>query len=105
MCITKKELEKKVEEIRSLKALKEQTEQEIKSLENEVIAFLVETEECKTTDKKGNPILQYIGTDYKATYAERSRENVNKEKVKAILSKEEFEKVLSKSHYNVLTIK
>lgn len=33
MCITKKELEKKIEEMRSLKALKEETENEIKALE------------------------------------------------------------------------
>ena len=34
MCITKKELEKKIEEMRSLKALKEDTENEIKALEH-----------------------------------------------------------------------
>ena len=34
MCITKKELEKKIEEMRSLKALKEETENEIKALEH-----------------------------------------------------------------------
>lgn len=66
MCIVKSELENKVHEIKSLKMLKEETENAIKALELEVIAFLQETEECKTTDKNGKEILQYIGSDYKA---------------------------------------
>lgn len=33
MCITKNELEKKIEELRSLKALKEETENELKPYE------------------------------------------------------------------------
>ena len=40
MTITVEELNKKVAEIRSLKMLKEETEEAIKSLESEVIAFL-----------------------------------------------------------------
>ncbi|MCM1048696.1 MAG: hypothetical protein NC433_09735 [Clostridiales bacterium] len=57
MCISKEELNKKVAEIRSLKALKEETENAIKALENEVIDFLQETEECQAVNKKGEPIL------------------------------------------------
>ena len=38
MCITRAELEKKIEELRSLKALKEETENELKALEHEVIS-------------------------------------------------------------------
>lgn len=68
--------------IRSLKALREETENAIKALEMEVISFLQETEECRTTDKNGKEILQYIGSDYKATYSEQSRETVDKEAVK-----------------------
>lgn len=37
MCITRNELEKKIEELRSLKALKEETENELKALEHEVM--------------------------------------------------------------------
>lgn len=44
MCILKSELEKKVQEIRSLKTLREETENAIKALELEVITFLQETE-------------------------------------------------------------
>ena len=104
MCISKVELDKKVAEIRSLKTLKEETENEIKALENEVISFLEETEECQTTNKKGEPMLQYIGSDYKATYAWQSREMVNKEEVKKILSDTEYQKVSKISTYPVLRI-
>jgi len=102
--MSREELNKKIAEIRSLKALKEETENEIKALENEVIDFLQETEECQTTNKKGEPILQYIGADYKATYAWQSRETVNKDEVKKILSDDEYQKVSKISTYQVLRI-
>lgn len=105
MCIVKSELENKIHEIKSLKMLKEETENAIKALELEVITFLQETEECKTTDKSGKEILQYIGSDYKATYSEQTRETVDKDAVKKILSTEEYEKVRKESHFNVLRIK
>lgn len=44
MCITRAELEKKIEELRSLKALKEETENELKALEYEVISYMKENE-------------------------------------------------------------
>lgn len=105
MCIAKSELEMKVHEIKSLKMLKEETENAIKALELEVIGFLQETEECKTTDKNGKEILQYIGSDYKATYSEQTRKTVDKDAVKKILSEEEFDKVRKESRFNVLRIK
>lgn len=40
MCIARTELENKVHEIKSLKMLKEETENAIKALELEVITFL-----------------------------------------------------------------
>lgn len=88
-----------------LENIKEETENTIKALEFEVITFLQETEECKTTDKNGKEILQYIGSDYKATYSEQVRETIDKEAVKKILSTEEFEKVRKESHFNVLRIR
>lgn len=105
MCITKIELEKKIEELRSLKALKEETESEIRALENSIIEFLNDTEECETTDKKGKPIRQYIGTDYKATYSMQTRENVKKEEVKKLLTDKQYEQCISKSSFGVLRIK
>lgn len=53
MCITRAELNKTVSELKSLKMLKEETEAEIRALENSIIEFLNDTEECETTDKKG----------------------------------------------------
>ena len=42
MCIKKVELESKVQELRSLKALKEETENELKAIEREIISYMVE---------------------------------------------------------------
>ena len=52
MCCTKKELESKVTEIRELKMMKEENENQIKAVESDVIGFLVENEECESMDKK-----------------------------------------------------
>ena len=64
MCITTKEMNEKVAEIRSLKALRQETEDAIKALENEVIEFLNETEECLTENKREN---QYYGISVQTT--------------------------------------
>lgn len=105
MCMTKSELDKAIEELRGLKALKEETEQEIREAEKAIIEFLNETAECEATDKNGKPIRQYIGSDYKATYAMQTRENVNKEAVKKLLDAKQFESVTTKSTFGVLRIK
>ena len=42
MCIKKVELESKVQELRSLKTLKEETENELKAIEREIISYMVE---------------------------------------------------------------
>lgn len=105
MCITKSELEKKVQELRSLKTLKEETEAEIREVESAIIDFLNEMEECKAISKNGKPIRQYIGTDYKATYSMQTRENVNKEAVKKLLDAEQFASVRTESTFGVLRIR
>lgn len=105
MCISREELNGKISDIRELKMMKEEIENQIKAIESDVIGFLTETEECEATDKKGNPIRQYIGTDFKATYAPQSRETVDKDKVKKLLSAEQFEEVSKISIFKVLRIK
>lgn len=105
MCIKKSELESKVNELRSLKILKEETENEIRALESSIIEFLQETEECQTMNKEGKPILQYIGLDFKATYAEQERKNVDRDAVEKLLTAEDFAKVLKISRFGVLRIK
>jgi hypothetical protein len=105
MCISKTDLENRVTYLKSLKMLKEETEQEIRETEKAIIDFLNETKECEAKDKNGKPIRQYIGTNYKATYSMQTRENLNKEAVKKLLNDEQFASVTSESTFGVLRIK
>lgn len=104
MCMTVAEMNDTMDEIKSLKLLKEETEDAIKELERKVIEFLEETEACQTTDSKGNPILKFIGSNRKATYAWQSRETVDKEEVKKLLGDDKYQKVSKISTYPVLRI-
>ena len=65
--------------------LREKVDEALEQFEAEVIDFLQENPECETTDKKGKPVLQYVGADYKATY--------------------DFQKVRNVTFYHVLRIK
>lgn len=93
MCMTKQELEKKVNELRSLKALKEELENEVKAAEQEVIAYMNE-----------NQIDTEITDTAKITYKPQTRTTLDKEKLSEILGEDlkPFEKV---STFNVLRIK
>ena len=93
MCISKKELNEKVESIRSLKALKEELENELKAIENEVISYMTE-----------NGLDTEITDTAKITYKPQSRTTLDKDKLTEILGEDlkPFEKVTS---YNVLRIK
>lgn len=93
MCVTKKELETKVQELRSLKAMKEELENELKAVEYQIIEYMRENE---------------LDTEYtetaKITYKPQSRTTLDKEKLSEILGDDlrPFEKTTS---YNVLRIK
>lgn len=105
MCITTAEMNKKMEEIKSLKMLKQETEDNIKALEREVIEYLSENEDdCKATNSKGKEILQFIGDMCKATYTPQERETVDKEEVKKLLSVQDYQKVSKVSYYSVLRV-
>ena len=93
MCISKKELEEKVQELRSLKTLKEETEDGIKEIEREIISYMKENE----TDTE-------ITDTAKITYKEQSRTTLDKEKLTEILGDDlkPFEKTTS---YRVLRVK
>ena len=105
MCMTVKEMNETMEEIKSLEMLKQETEDNIKALEREVIEFLSENEEdCKSTNSKGKEILQYIGNMCKATLSVQSREIVDKAEVKKLLNDEDYQKVSKVSAYPVLRI-
>lgn len=93
MCITRAELEKKIEELRSLKALKEETENELKALEREVITYMTE-----------NELTEEITNTAKITYKPQSRTSLDKEKLTEVLGEDlkPFEMVTT---YSVLRIK
>ena len=93
MCMTKQELETKVNEVRSLKAMKEELENELKARENEIISYMKEKEiDTEITDTA------------KITYKPQSRTSLDKDKLTEILGDDlkPFEKV---STYSVLRIK
>ena len=93
MCITKNELEKKIEELRSLKALKEETENELKLLENEVIFYM-----------KEHNLTEEITNNAKVTYKSQSRTTLDRKKLEEDLgeSLKPYEKV---TFFSVLRIK
>lgn len=93
MCMTKAELEKKVNELRSLKAMKEELENEVREAEREIIDYMTE-----------NKLDTEITDTAKITYKPQSRTTLDKEKLTEILGDDlkPYEKVTS---YNVLRIK
>lgn len=93
MCMTKAELENKVNELRNLKAMKEELENEVKEAERKIISYMTE---------KG--IDTEITDTAKITYKPQSRTTLDKTKLSEILGEDlkPFEKVTS---YNVLRIK
>lgn len=93
MCITKNELEKKVQELRALKAMKEELENEVKTMERQIIDYMVE----KGVDTE-------ITSDAKITYKPTSRVTLDRIKLVEILGDDlkPFEKI---STYSVLRIK
>ena len=93
MCMTKKELESKVQEFRSLKAMKEELENELKAVEHSIIEYMVE-----------NEIDTEITDTAKITYKPQSRTTLDKEKLTEILGDDlkPYEKTTS---FNVLRVK
>ena len=91
MCISKNELEAKVQELRSLKALKEETENELRAIERGIINYMTENE--KDTE---------ITDTAKITFKEQVRATLDKKRLEEDLgSLEEYTKV---TKYNVLRI-
>lgn len=92
MSITKKELEQKVQAIRSLKALKEETENELKALESELVSYM-----------KENELSEEFTETSKITYLPQSRTTLDKDKLKEVIENlSDYEKVTT---YSVLRIK
>ena len=92
MCMTKSELEKKVEEIRKYKAMAEEASNIQKALEQEVISYMNE-----------NNLTEEITDTAKITYKSQTRATLDKKRLEEDLGDlTEYEKVTS---YKVLRIK
>lgn len=92
MCITKKELEEKVQTLRSLKAMKEELEDSIKDVEHSIIDYMTE-----------NGINTEFTSDSKITYKSQTRKTLDKKQLEADLgSLEDYTKI---TQYNVLRVK
>ncbi|MDD3361540.1 MAG: hypothetical protein PHW34_07705 [Hespellia sp.] len=91
--MTKAELEMQVNQLRELKAMKEELENEVKAVEVEIISYMKEKE-----------IDAEITSTAKITYKPQSRTTLDKEKLGEILGDDlkPYEKV---STYSVLRIK
>lgn len=87
-----KELEKKVQELRNLKTMKEELENELKSIEHQIIEYMTE-----------NELDTEFTADAKITYKPQTRTTLDKARLEEDLgSLEEYEK---KTSFNVLRIK
>lgn len=92
MCITKSELENKVQELRSLKTMKEELENELKAVEHSIIEYM-----------KENELDTEFTSDAKITYKPQFRTTLDKARLEEDLgSLKEYEK---KTSFNVLRIK
>lgn len=92
MCISKAELDKKVQEIRKYKAMAEEAAEIQKALEAEVITYMVE-----------NGLDTEITDSAKITYKSQTRSTLDKKRLEEDLgSLEEYTKITA---YNVLRIK
>lgn len=92
MCISKADLENKVQEIRRYKVMAEEAANIQHSLENEVIAYMVE-----------NNLTEEYTDSAKISYKSQTRATLNKKRLEEDLgSLEEYTTV---TEYNVLRIK
>ena len=92
MCMSKVELESKIQEIRKYKAMAEEAAEIQKALEAEVITYMVE-----------NDLTEEFTDSAKITYKPQTRATLDKKRLEEDLgSLEEYTKV---TEYNVLRIK
>lgn len=104
MCMTVKEMNETMASIQEWKRIKEEAEENITALNEKVIEFLNETDECEAVDKKGNPIRKFIGSIFKDTLSKGERETVDRTAVRKLLNEEDYQKVSRISTYPVLRI-
>lgn len=93
MCITKTELEKAVEEIRKLKALQEELNDEIQAIEFQIIGYMRE-----------HKLNQAITNSAKVTYRKQTRTTLDQEALTKVLG-DDLEQFKKTTTYDVLRIK
>lgn len=92
MCMTKKELENKINELRSLKVLQQETADELRAIEVEIIDYM-----------KENNLDTEITDTAKVTYKPQTRTTLDKKRLEEDLGDlTDYEKVTT---YNVLRVK
>lgn len=96
MCKTKKELDQLVEKLREAKIAKAQWEAEIAELQEDIIEYVLKNGVQDDT-KKSKPLV-VIGTTYKLSYGDRTRTDVDKEKLKDLLGKSYDLYVITKNY-------
>lgn len=92
MCMTKKELEEKIEEVRKYKSMAEEASNIQKALEQEIISYMNE-----------NNLTEEFTDSAKISYREQTRKSLDKKMLESKLGDlTEYEKVTS---YKVLRIR
>ena len=92
MCMTKKELEEKIEEVRKYKAMAEEATNIQKALEHEIISYMNE-----------NNLTEEFTDSAKISYKEQTRKSLDKKMLESKLGDlTKYEKVTS---YKVLRIR
>ena len=93
MCIAKSELENRVQNLRNLKTMKEELENEIHSVEYEIIEYM-----------KENELDTEITASAKITYKSQSRTTLDKKRLTEVLG-DDLKPYEKTTYYNVLRIK
>ena len=83
MCKTKKELDQLVDKLREAKIAKAQWEEEIAKLQEDIIDYILKNGTQDDT-KKSKPLV-VIGDTYKLSYGDRTRTDMDRDKLKALL--------------------
>lgn len=93
MCITRKELDKTVNEIKEYKSIKKDAEKNLKPLEQAVKEYMEETKQT-----------ELIGYGFSVSYKEQEKETVIKEKVLELLENPLIKKIIEDEKIDISTL-
>lgn len=94
MCITKSELDKKVQEYREMKILLEQVQNEVDAIKTEITLYMIENEKSEE-----------ITVDGKVTYKDSNRSSFNEDALKEALNTKDLKPYKKTSTFKVLRVK